>query len=395
MAKRLGSILALGAALAALSACGQKETQVDQVEGAPVDIHASCVDPMSDPLVLAARQRMDDALRVELRQGAVDAAKEADKALAAGDFRLVASIGEGGVSTEDFGAECRVGDRLDQRMTRVIAYHDTDDKLEGYAPAGALSKFGHAYNEAMLDDPRYPYRDVCRSVKTAPVEEPTPGAELPHRYGFSYFARTSGALSAAQAARRGDLGALSQAVARDPKSLDRPDLFGLTPLAWAVAYRERDAAEWLLDHKASPAGPGCHTILDHISPMQVARAIHWRAMVTRMRPLVSVEDFNDLREAPRVSDADISDFNHGLTELNEKYRKVFNKRYLTRHHLIISLDDTGKQLSCRFEPATSQPGYDAGMCELGADVLHWRPARSAYGTAIPEDASLLVGVRGE
>ena len=404
MIYRASTAIVLCVAIMALSGCGSRETQVDDQETSVVDTGVVCSDPMSNPQVLKSRRDADLALRKSMKNGAADAATLASKAVGAGDYRLAASIGAGGVSTRDFGAECRAGYALDQRMTRVIAYHDADDKLEGFAPGGKIGQFGKAYNEAVLDDPRYPYRDICRSVRDTSTSSEQPSQlgqsgqnarpDEP-RYGFGYLARTSGPLTADQAARRGSLPALRQIFDRDKSALNKPDLFGLTPLSWAIAYRQAAAADWLLAAGASPGGAGCHTILDHSSPMQVARAIHWRAMVTHMRPLVSPEDFNDLREAPRVSDKDIAAFNHQLTALNEKYRSVFNKDYLTRHHLIVSLDANGKALSCRFDPATVSPGYDADICAMGLAVLHWQPARSAYGTDIPEDASLLVGVRGD
>lgn len=396
MVYRTFAVSMLTLALLGTAACDPRWDEGEKDRQEPLGTEQVCRDPMSDPQMLRRQRRADEALREALLAGTPDPAPEARKAADAGDFRLAGALTEDGVSTSVYGAQCRMHGGVASRAVRVFTFLDgaPDDEPGPHYQAKA-EKFARGYNAALLADPRYPYADICRPVEGEEPEQEDEESSRPDRpYGFADLRPLSSSPTMAELARRGSVARLDRMIRTGKHDVNAPDLFGMTPLAWAIAYRRRGASDLLLRADASPSGSACQTIFDRHSPMQVARAQQWIGMLRRMQPLVSEDDFNSLQELPRLAAGDIDRFNEGLTELNERFEKQFrDNRYLTRHRVYFTVDAEGNATGCRVEPTTTYEDYDKQICDLGLDVLHWKPARGVFGNVIAGESSLIVGVR--
>lgn len=365
---------------------GERDTQD------PLGAQSVCRDKMSDPEVLRAQRLADASLRTSIREGRADPAVEAAKAVAAGDFRLIGAATQSGVSTSLYGAECRIQGGLPSRTVRVIAF--VEDEAAKAVPA---EEFGRSYNAALLADAGYPYGDICRAADavTADLDNDAETPSLSNRpFGFLDLEPLRSSPTLGGVARRGSVARLERMIQSGSYDVNEPDMFGMTPLAWAIAYRRRGASDVLLRADASPGGSKCQTIFDRYSPMQVARAQQWIGMLRRMEPLVSEDEFNSLQELPRIAPGDIDRFNIGLAELNERFADEFrDNKWITRHRVYFTVDEEGEATGCRVEPSTTYEDYDKQICDLGLGVLHWKPARGVFGNVISGESSLIVGVR--
>lgn len=388
------SVLCLG--LLGLAACGGENTQGDvMVEGAQL---ASCGDERADVARLKELRKSDNRLRKALEDGAANAITEAYRALDAGDYRLAAATTAKGIATEPYGAQCRVLGGLQPWTVRSLAYLP-----EGAVPAedelgGAVTGFGRRYNAVMLADKRYPYADVCRPVEkagTKPRLADDPDAAVDQPYGFAELGVARMAHGLGAAARRGSFRDIQTLIHRDKQDVNASDLFGLTPLAWAIAYHRWPAAQALLKAKASPTGAKCQSAIDRESPLQVARVMRWYGVIRAMRPLVTEEEFASLRQKPRWQDASLNEFNHAFSELKERYQAELRRQPFARHDMNFEVDEHGTTTSCSLDPGSSSPAFDKELCGLAVEIVHWTPARDAFGTRVPETAKLVVGYGGE
>ena len=388
-----GTILAF----VAVAGCSPHATTGNvNADGAAV---AHCGDRRSDPAILAAMRESDEALFKALAtHSEPDPVVEARKALDAGDYRLAAATTPDGVSTELYGAECRVLGGLKPWMVRAIAYVPDEAAAMGRGPDDKVTDFGRRYNAAVFSDVRYPYADVCRSVEKAGPkpdfsDAATSGIELP--FGFAELgpARMSYGLGAA--ARRGSVYDINVLIRRDHQDVNAPDMFGMTPLAWAIAYHRWPAAEALLRADANPTGAACQTAIDRESPLQVARIMRWSGMIRRLRPLVTEEQFASLRQNPSWDDKSLQELNHALTELKERYAEQLRRQNFSRHNVLFEIDEKGNSVSCKLEPEAKIPEFGEELCGLAVDIVQWAPTRDAFGVTVPESAKLLVGFGGK
>ncbi|SLJ86170.1 ankyrin repeat domain-containing protein [Novosphingobium mathurense] len=407
MASRTLAVSLLCLTLLGTAACdprpvSEENQDVNALE--EIGSESACIDELSDPELLRSQRRVDDALRKALLEGkALDPAAQAAEALERGDFRLAGALTAKGVSTSVYGAQCRIMGGLSARAIRAVSFLDpVPAEKPGPDYLMRAETFARAYNAAILSDERYPYGDICRKFDgkvafgedgTLQVQDARPSD---HAFGFADLGSVRSAPTLAELARRGSVSRLDGLLRSGQYDVNTPDLFGMTPLAWAIAYRRRGASDLLLRAESSPGGSRCQTIYDRRSPMQVARVQQWVGMLRRMQPLVTEDDFNALQELPRLSDGDIDRFNHGLTQLNDSFAAQFSKnRYLTKHRIYFTVNSEGESTGCRIEPATTYTDYDEKICALGLDVLHWKPARGVFGNVIDGEASLIVGVRSK
>lgn len=345
-----------------------------------------CQDPSLDAAALRAQRRDDSELLNAVVRGKANAVDEARKAIAKGDFRLAASVGGSAYRAAFYGAECRIPFDLDSRSMRVLDFADSTGKG---ADAGRM-RFGTEYNAAVLSDPSYPYSDICRLA--ADIPKIGSGSDQ-QGFGFPYEVRQGRPQTLGEAARGDSSWTLRGMIKTNPDTIDKPDIFGMTPLAWAVAYRRLDAVEMLLRAKASPGGPQCQTVVDMRSPMQVARHMQWKRMVQRFLPLVSEADRKSLEQKTAAIPGSLTEFNKVLIELNQRYEETLGESGPSRHSMLLEVDEKGNTTSCKLEPATSVPRFDAELCANAVLTLKWNPARNINGKAVKgETAISLVGI---
>lgn len=391
------SALCLG--LLGLAGCGSDD-QTDGGQRKDVMAEGShlaiCGDGRADLKHLKALRRSDDVLRHALSEGEANAITEAHRALDAGDFRLAAATTAKGISTEPYGAECRVLGGLQPWTVRALAFLPEGDVPASDEMGSDVTSFGRRYNAVLMADPRYPYADICRALdkagaKPALAADTDRGIEQP--YGFAELGTARMAHGLGAAARRGSESDIGILLSRK-QDVNAPDLFGLTPLAWAIAYHRWPAAQALLRAKANPLGATCQSTIDRESPLQVARVMRWYGVIRAMRPLVTEEQFASLRQKPRWEDASLTEFNHALTELKERYEKELTGQHYARHDMTFDVDRQGAITSCQLTPASQSAAFDKELCGLAVEIVRWTPARDAFGTRVPETAKLVVGFGG-
>ena len=213
----------------------------------------------------------------DLGRGSVDPAGDARDAAADGEWGLIRSYAMTG--STPFGVNCLAAGGMDHGAPLVRAYRVYSDVVGSCETFGAggdcalerrMDAYAEAYNRALVTDPAYPYRDLCRPI-TAPI------APAPHGYGpldaseWGFRALQPGpARTIHEAARRGDLAEVERFVGFGRGAIDRPDPYGMTALAWAVTYRQARTAQLLVERGASPDGGDCTRPEDPASPVRLA-----------------------------------------------------------------------------------------------------------------------------
>ncbi|MCJ2182697.1 ankyrin repeat domain-containing protein [Novosphingobium sp. 1949] len=378
---------------ALLSGCQSKADGVEAPapEGQGV---AQCGDFRARPAILAAMRDKDLHLRRRLSEHRkLDPVALAHDAAGQGDFRLAAVTTRNGISLELYNAQCRVLGDPSPWSVRALAFVPDLAAAEGKGEGDAVTAFGRRYNAALMADPRYPYRDICRPIAdVGPEPEIKPDQPIAQPYGFASLNGVMPVDTMGYAARHNDTHQLRRLLQEHPSDIDRPDMFGLTPLAWAIAYQRWRTADVLIAAGANPTGATCQTAIDRQSPLQVARLMRWSDMILRLKPYVSDEQFAYLRQNPRYDDGSLADFNRAFAEIRSRYDPVLRKLPFSRHELDFAIDAQGKSTSCQMVPASNSPAFDTELCEVAMKLVKWTPARDAFATTVPGDAKLVFGI---
>lgn len=114
-----------------------------------------------------------------------------------------------------------------------------------------LDAYGPTYNRALVDQPEFPFPDVCGPA--AALREERPGEFTPDRYATPIRHIDGPPHDLHEAARRGTLVELKQELGRH--AVDGIDAFGLTPLAWATIRGRPQIAAALIEAGGKPLPP--------------------------------------------------------------------------------------------------------------------------------------------
>ena len=225
------------------------------------------------------------------RTGDGDPAGDAAAAAAAGDFRLIWSASMAGHGV--IGAHCRFPEyhpisHLQPLLLTTRAYSDgivlgecdtdprpvhcvTNPRMDAYAPI---------YNQAIIAHPAFPYADLCEPPRTV-LRSDRPNPARPQTLAAPRRVLTEFPRNIGEAARRGTPAAVRDLIRSSSREMiDRPDDFGLTPLAWAVIEQRDDIARMLMAAGADPLA-GCRSAWARIEPLPITLAL-----VTRQHRLV-------------------------------------------------------------------------------------------------------------
>jgi hypothetical protein len=377
----VGKLVVIGLLL--LAGCEQTEENVTDggiEEGRTL---AACSEPLLKPAAILANRKRDAELRRDLAKAKADPLSAARDALEVGDYRLIADGSEADLSEATFGIRCAVANGLDPWSVRGIM---ASPEASGLMPA-RLAEFARQYNQAIVSDPAYPYADICRPADPSLTPTRT-------NSGFVELAAPTTAYDAAEAARRGDAWRLRQLRRRDPALLDASDMFGMTPLAWAVAYREPYAIDYLLKAGADPTGTGCRVLPDARAPIELARAMKWQSAVLRMRPMLGPGIFEELREEPRMREDSEIAYRGTLRRIAGMYEKQLMQQKRSIQRVTFQIDAKGQATSCALDPGTEVPDFDAEICANGIDQLRWYAARNPFGVEVPGETTISVRVLG-
>ena len=238
-----------------------------------------------------ASARLEDyqAFDALIHSASGDPELEAKRAAEEGRFGLlVHSLLVPGNYPEAIGLNCNPRQEflLAEGMTRAgSAASDIMRPPEGIVAVSALGKFttfAYRYNSALIRQPSYPYRDICRPT-TRDYERPKPFERVsPEQYGHRDLVETDQPADLYEAARRGSLSSLEKMLRAKEPLVNRPDVLQMTPLAWAIVYGRRDQAKLLLEHGAGPNGAVCSTSTYPEAPISLARALRRRDLVALM-----------------------------------------------------------------------------------------------------------------
>lgn len=161
-----------------------------------------------------------------------DPRREATEAAAMGDFRLGATnhIGPMPQGWETTGVTCRAWTR-----DMVGKWHVNQDVIRGGDPqhTAAASSFIAVYNRTLIQQPDFPFKDVCGLV------------------GGQHAQRHIGTVgSFADAARTKDPARLAEVP--PGADINAKDVFGVTALGWATRNRDEAMARTLIEAGADP-----------------------------------------------------------------------------------------------------------------------------------------------
>lgn len=205
------------------------------------------------PLERAGASR-EGGLRARLLRGEADPVGDARRAAQSRDFRLVWVSGM--VRSAPIGLQCDAplqywANNKKAALATLVVSDTVPDGCEGEPREceyqARLSSYGSTYNRTLVMQPGYPAPDVCRPwVSTDKVLV----GEAVDRYGRPARTVRHAPLDLHDAARRGSAAEVAQHLRRTP--VDERDVFGMTPLAWAVARDRSGAVRVLLKAGADP-----------------------------------------------------------------------------------------------------------------------------------------------
>ncbi len=222
---------------------------------------------------------------------------EARKAGDRGDFRFIAHNNGPirGIYMSASGVVCRPPIGSWDRMTIRWSFPSPSDVLPfpGHHPDKGRDStpkrhlnpdFARRYNLSLLGHPRFPYGDICRAGLDISQPHYAPAA-LINQLGFRDLRVTESPIDLHEAARRGTIESLgSLLAASSPREINRRDMFGMTALAWAVAYARPDHMRLLLGAQADPRGSGCSHQDQLFSPLDLAIRMKRGDLVALLRP---------------------------------------------------------------------------------------------------------------
>ena len=217
------------------------------------------------------------AVIAALRRANVDPAADARDAAAKGEWGLIRSYTMMG--STPFGVDCLAADGMGHGAPLVRAYRvysDVPGSCETFGTGGdcrleeRMDAYADAYNRTLVARADYPYRDLCRPAVARPAAAAYGHGTLDASdWGFRSL-QPGPARTVHEAARRGNLAQLDRFIRSDRDLVDEPDPYGMTPLAWSVAYRQPSAAQFLVNAGALPAGSECTIASDPASPVRLA-----------------------------------------------------------------------------------------------------------------------------
>lgn len=188
-------------------------------------------------------------------QANADPRRDAEKAIARKDFRLLIMVGQGGGGRPS-GVTCFTPSSRAPSVLAGFFYGDVIDKA-----AAKFEQYATAYNRLLVDSPAYPDADICRLADAAADN----GLDRNLLLRMAARAVTRSPQSLHEAARRGTPAEVQRFIGAD---LDVVDGTGMTPLAWAVARNNSQAINMLTNAGADPwIGDGDQTSAVYLSAM--------------------------------------------------------------------------------------------------------------------------------
>lgn len=179
---------------------------------------------------------------------------DAKAAAKAGDFRMIWSIALGGRGPMDVACNGPIENTPGDFYLAVVADSDLlPDPCHELAGAceynDRLWAYGPIYNRTLVDQPEFPFADVCRPATNHEAFEIKQTGE--GRYARPIREAKGAPHDLHEAARRGSMAQVKRAM-RD-HGVDEYDAFGYTPLAWAVVRGRPDVVARLLAAGAQPS----------------------------------------------------------------------------------------------------------------------------------------------
>jgi hypothetical protein len=372
---RVGLILFLS-----LAACTPRQPAApERGKGIPI-AEQSCADRnKAEQTIEAERAKEDNAFFTLAISGTGDPVAEAKRALAAGDARFLGySMLIPGIAPAAYGVECRPDLRL-LRRAPIRALFAGSDVIGSPAAAEAerragenFARFGAAYNATLLADSLYAYRDICRAAPVGYRPEMSAPPPMPvSAWGFRDLTPTDHPSDLGEAARRGSLESLKKLIKDHPEAVNFDDMFAMTPLAWAITYRRDAHIAVLLAAGASPIGEPCGHITETTAPIQIARSMRWRSLITTMLPRLGRDDRAKLVDRATPDPARRADFSD--------LRKPLARQPVA---MLLDIGPDGRTRHCTITTSSGEEGVDRQICAAFVKRRRWLPARNEFGDPV-------------
>jgi len=347
-----------------------------------------------DPLELArewnaerrARETWQDeaqALSARIQSGEAEPEEEARRAASLGRWAMMT-----GTTAIPFGVhfalgvECRPNSGLFTFGRLQLLHGQGSDviraaeEMQGESQSLARFRvFALRYNRALIAAPAFPLRDLCRPA--ADDYRPLHHENLaPESWGFRDLRETDAPIDLYEAARRGSPASLRRLLHERPRQMHIPDLLGMTPLAWAVAYDRPKQVRLLLRAGAHPYGGPWQNQPEETSPITLALTLRNRALVALMRPEL-VRLGLPMPATPPLLDARRSQLDRMVLE-----QPVYGGplRYLLGTRFEVSAE--GRVLDCRFPVGDALQGPYRPLCARARRWLTFLPAEDGDGRPI-------------
>lgn len=215
--------------------------------------------PIAERLV-DARDRFEDP-DSSYRTISTDRIASAREAAASGDHRFISFVDAylGSDMIPYFpGVSCSIPKSLSPIVQRTQWVHYVSDVLNEEVPPQPNVAVAVQYNRAILNQPTFPYGDLCKGIQAVNGRADLSDSGTPQ---VSLFAR----VSANPALLSSPDDQIAVLIRNDPEAaqvsaedLEKIDSFGLTPLSWAALRGAKDLVTELLERGADPwAGVRC------------------------------------------------------------------------------------------------------------------------------------------
>lgn len=306
--------------------------------------------------------------------------QEAARAISRGDFRLAAFFRERqrDAAFTTPGAVCFASPTL----TAIRGYsYGFDIEMMVTVPN---REFARRYNETLLADRSYPFRDICRSEELGK----RPAQLAPSQFGFRNLAQTQMPIDLGEAARRGTLESMRRLLAQEPDQINKPDIFEMTPLAWAIAYRREEQARLLISSQAHFGGSACADPRKPTAPIQVARQLRWHAMVDLLLKGVPETDAAHFEDQPRPVASKISAFSAVLRKSVDPLLDKLPEDRFGSYQAELWINKQGRATKCALGPSTEMADLDSLICKTLLEHYPAESGRDRYGEA--REGKLLV-----
>jgi Gram-negative bacterial TonB protein C-terminal len=379
---------ARGAVWAALvmacASCQNKtENSVLRPDSLQSEYSQQCSNSNFSKFRLQRHEQNETAKRNQMRRLiAQNAEQDAREAMERGEYRFgVASLYVPGWLPDAIGVVCRPEIlQMPNHAMELFGYAASDVPMRGdLERRQKFARYAPRYNRTLVESQKYPYKDLCRPApqdrKVSAIDTKGIG---PAKFGFRDLEETKDPIDLHEAARRGSTMALVEMLEMKRFPVNKPDILGMTPLAWAVAYGRVEQARLLLEGGADPAGTPCNSVDDETSPTRIARQLGEPHLVAALAQYSVKPGFRPLPPNPIPAVDGVKSY-LGSAKISAIALK--SKREELRLVLHITVSNAGRVSKCSVSKPSGLQELDEIVCQTMLANFQYRPAIDEFHRA--------------